>query len=363
MRELFKIFVVGIIIFLSPCAMAEEYKLLILPDNAVTQNVALDSYIYNDTAEFFTDEIITLLNGTTYIKCRPLSQTRTALNKNIYVRNSAKELLNRFRTTYNIDYNALKRVATATGDRYILLITSSVDAENYILRRTWWDFFNIPGASVIDPAYKISTYAVLVDTANNRKLWADTYYKTISVCENRIITRGQSPQTEQLGKIKDYSVYVCPQIAQNVQLNLLPSEILAKENTKIEYDMGNIDNVFTKKYRHLKVEADKIKEENRETFNAKKQQWQENKQKRAELKAEKLKEKAEKEAETKLEVKAVPYSEDLIKINTVKVEQKEAPAVYNTDSNIEPVEINKRSIINNLYGDNIRNKPTLRGYN
>ena len=79
-------------------------------------------------------------------------------------------------------------------------MTSYIDAENYILRRTPWDFLNIPGATVVDPAYKVSTYAVLVDTSTNQKLWSDTYYKTISVCENRIITRGTSPQTEQLSK-------------------------------------------------------------------------------------------------------------------------------------------------------------------
>ena len=142
--------------------------------------------------------------------------------------------------------------------RYVLLITSYIDAENYILRRTPWDVLNIPGASVVDPAYKISTYAVLVDTEKNLKLWADTYYKTISVCENRIITRGASPQVEQMGKIKDYSNYVCPQIAQNVQINVLPPEVLAQESVIIDYDMGNIDNVFTKKYRHYAKETDKF---------------------------------------------------------------------------------------------------------
>ena len=128
--------------------------------------------------------------------------------------------------SYNVDYVTLKKVAAKEQARYVLLLTSHVDAENYILRRTFWDFLNIPGASVIDPAYKISTYAVLVDTDNNAKIWSDTFYKTISVCENRIITRGASPQTEQLGKIKDYSRYVCPQIARSVQRNILPASVI-----------------------------------------------------------------------------------------------------------------------------------------
>ena len=232
--------------------------MLVIPDNIVTDNVAIDSFIYNASAEFFADDVINLLNGTDYIKAPSVSEIRDLYKQDPSAMISAKNLTNKFRTSYNVDYVTLKKLANKSESRYALLLTSYIDAENYILRRTPWDVLNIPGASVVDPAYKISTYAVLIDTEKNIKLWADTYYKTISVCENRIITRGPSPQTEQLGKIKDYSRYVCPQIAQNVQQNVLPPDVLAQESTKIDYDMGNIDNVFTKKYRHIGKEYDKI---------------------------------------------------------------------------------------------------------
>ena len=108
----------------------------------------------------------------------------------------------RFKTTYNVNFPQLEKVAKANNQQYVLLLTSTIDAENYVLRRTLWDFLNIAGATVIDPAYKISTYAVLVDTKTNSILWSNTFYKTISVVEGRIITRGPSPQTEQLQKIQ-----------------------------------------------------------------------------------------------------------------------------------------------------------------
>ena len=92
-----------------------------------------------------------------------------------------------------------------------------------------WDFLNIPGATVVDPAYKISTYAALADTQRGVVLWSNTFYKTISVVENRIITRGPSPQTEQLQKIRDYSRMLCPEIAQNVQKSILPPSVYDKE--------------------------------------------------------------------------------------------------------------------------------------
>ena len=76
----------------------------------------------------------------------------------------AKELTNKFKTSYNVNYPLLNKVAKINNQQYVLLLTSTIDAENYILRRTVWDFLNIAGATVIDPAYKINTDAVLVDT-------------------------------------------------------------------------------------------------------------------------------------------------------------------------------------------------------
>lgn len=91
----------------------------------------------------------------------------------------------------------------------------------------------------------------------NNVLWSNTFYKTISVVENRIITRGPSPQTEQLQKIRDYSRMLCPEIAQNVQLRVLPPQVYDQESNQIYYDMGNFDNVFTKKYRRWHKEGSK----------------------------------------------------------------------------------------------------------
>lgn len=259
-RDLFKIFLTGLVVFLIPQVNAEDYKVLVIPDNIVTETVAQDSFIYDASAEFFADEIVNLLNTTDYISAPTVSETRSNIKKSPTGTLATKNLTSRFKTTYNVDYVTLKKLSRTCDARYALLITSFIDSQNYILRRTVWDVLNIPGATVVDPAYKISTYAVLIDTENNIKLWSDTFYKTISVCENRIITRGTSPQAEQLQKIKDYSRYLCPQIAQSVQEKVLPAEILAKESKQIEYGIGNIDNVFTKKSRHIGKEASKIYE-------------------------------------------------------------------------------------------------------
>ena len=177
MRDLFKKTLIGIALLLTPSAMAGDYKVLVIPDNIVTDNIAVDSFIYNASAEFFADDVINLLNGTDNISAPTVSETRDLYKQDPSAMITAKSLTNKFRTSYNIDYTALKKLANKTNSKYALLMTSYIDAENYILRRTPWDVLNISGTSVIDPAYKISTYAVLVDTEKNLKLKSDTYYK------------------------------------------------------------------------------------------------------------------------------------------------------------------------------------------
>lgn len=376
MKDFGKRILIGIALFFAPQVFAEDYRLLVIPDNIVTENVALDSYIYNASAEFFADEIVTILNSTDYISAPTVSEVRTDLKKDASGMLAAKDLTSRFRTSYNVDYVTLKKVAAKEQARYVLLLTSHVDAENYVLRRTVWDFLNIPGASVIDPAYKISTYAVLVDADNNAKIWSDTFYKTISVCENRIITRGASPQTEQLGKIKDYSRYVCPQIARSVQRNILPASVYEKESTQIDYDLGNIDNVFTKKYRHWGKEYNKVYGQKKQNYGLfiedKKQRLEKNRQERIERDSI-IFDAEQAELESKLEVKATPVIEAEEGINNISDKTKNKTdkvkdAVYTRNADygdyteLIKIEINKKKKKNSLIGDTDSKRPELRDY-
>lgn len=368
MRDLLKILIAGVVLVFAPFVSAQDYKLLILPDNIVTQNAALDSYINDTTAEFFADEVTNILNTTDNIKSKTVGEVRSEFKNNPSATLAAKDLLGRFKTSYNVDYELVKKIANQTGTRYILLITSSIDAENYILRRTLWDFLNIPGATVVDPAYKINTYAVLIDAQAGQKLWGDTYYKTISVVENRIITRGPSPQTEQLAKIKDYSRYICPQIAKNVQLNMLPADVLARESKQIDYDIGNIDNVFTKKYRHLGKETKTIckqkKERTKNFISNRKEKHKEAKARRAEKRAQKQ--------QAKLEVRAKQVYDDTANINKInnttidETPKQIKETVYKTNkiddqSLFDTIDIRKTRK-NNLYGEYSSDKPYLRDY-
>ncbi|MBR1776313.1 hypothetical protein IJ750_04490 [bacterium] len=345
MRDLIKLLLVGVVIAFAPLAFCEEqYKVVILPDNIVTDGAAIDSYIYNQTAEFFAGEVINLLNQTDKIKCPTVADERKLLKSDPAAMIPARNLTNKFKTTYNIDYPLLKKVANKSQSKYVLMLTSSIDSENYVLRRTVWDFLNIAGATVIDPAYKISTYAALVDTSKNTVLWSNTFYKTISVVEARIIPQGPSPQTEQLQKIRDYSRMICPEIAEHVQLSILPPGVYEKETHKIYYDMGNFDNVFTKKYRRWGKEGKKDYEAFKNKIDSKATKIKQNNQQRREQKQVK----AEQYVNPNVEIKDSP----------TKIIQ---PLDFEDQTLFDPVYI-KRHKKNNLYGEFDPSRPPLRDY-
>lgn len=354
MRDLLKVFLLGIVFSLFcnvPVLAVQKKTVLILPDNIVTDSLAVDSYIYNQTAEFFANEIINLLNKTDYIVSPTVSDERELLKSKPSYMIPARDLTNRFRTTYNINYPLLSKVAKVNNQQYVLLLTSTVDAENYILRRTLWDFLNIAGATVIDPAYKISTYAVLVDMKNKIVLWSNTFYKTISVVEGRILTRGPSPQTEQLQKIRDYSRMVTPEIAENIQVSVLTEAEYLKESYKIYYDMGNFDNIFTKKYRRWYKEGKKdirgFGSNTGKKVKSAKEHYNESKARRAE-------QRRIREEQYQKQVK-----EGKIQNNTpTKIIQ---PLDFEDQSLFEPVNM-KRIWRNNLYGDYDTDRPELRDY-
>ena len=229
------------------------YTIVPLPDTIV-QKTPIDAAIYNNTAEFFTPYIVNEINQTQFMNAPTVTEVRNKIQTDYWLTKTTTKAMDDFRRFYKLDFEFAKKIANLYDTNYVLLITSATDSTNYITRRTWWDFFNVPGASVLDPAYKINIYAVLIDTDKNLIVWNKSYQKTISVVENRIVATGYAPQTEQLQKIKDYSVYLAPRVARSLQDTLLTTTQKAVEANRIHTDYGSIDNVFTKKYRGLRQE-------------------------------------------------------------------------------------------------------------
>lgn len=210
--------------FKAQASFAEDYRVLVLPDNI--QFDSTNYYIYPDSSIIFASDTINELKKDGQVDTVSMTEIRDALRKNTKLSILTKKALKEFKYNYNIPFVDFKSIAKCFNTNKILVITSQTDVQSFILRRTIWDLLNIPGASVIDPSYKMSTYAALIDVDKEQVLWQNTFYKKLSTVESRILAIGFAPATEQLERIKSYSSYeLSPHIAQVVKSKILPPPI------------------------------------------------------------------------------------------------------------------------------------------
>ncbi|HNW25548.1 MAG TPA: hypothetical protein PKI94_02025 [Candidatus Gastranaerophilaceae bacterium] len=253
MRKLIWLFSALLLVFLTTqTCFAQDKKILILPDNI--QFESTNYYIYPDTSVIFASDTINSLRLSGKVDTVSMAEIRDAFRKNVRLNITTRRALKEYKYNYNIAFVDIKPIAHTFDTNKVLLITSTTDTQSYLLRRTVWDFLNIPGAAVIDPAYRVSTYIALVDVDEEKVLWQGTFQKNLSAVENRMIGVNFAPATKQLEKLKFYSSYFTPMIAQIVENKLCPSNIpvksveskiidennLAPESVKIEeIDIGN----------------------------------------------------------------------------------------------------------------------------
>lgn len=238
MKKLFKLFIVlYFVLCVTQVSQAEEYKVLVLPDNI--QFDSTNYLVYPDSSIIFASDTINEIKKAGKIQTVSMTEIRDALRKNTKLSILTRRALKEFKYNYNIPFVDFKAIAHGFSTNKVLVITSQTDVQNYILRRTLWDWLNIPGATVVDPAYKLSTYAVLIDVDKEQVLWQNTYYKTINSIECRILAQNFAPATEQLEKIKFYSNYLLsPHIARMVTANVLPPPVVNPKGDNI-IDVSN----------------------------------------------------------------------------------------------------------------------------
>ncbi len=222
MEKLLKIFLVlFFIIFAVQISEAGEYKVLVLPDSIQFNNT--NYLVYPDSSVIFASDTINELKKDGRVQTVSMTEIRDALRKNTKLNILTVKALKEFKYNYNIPFVDFKAIAHKFSTDKVLIITSQTDIQNYFLRRTLWDFFNLPGRTVIDPAYKLATYAALIDVDKELVIWQNTYYKKIASMENRIIPQNFAPATEQLQKVKFYSTFfLSPHIARMIQSRILP---------------------------------------------------------------------------------------------------------------------------------------------
>ena len=215
-------FILFLLLICSGRCWATQYNLLVLPTSIFEEYT--DYIIFTKSADIIATDIINIYNTHPQMSAVQLYQIKNSLNQsqNKYFKKEVVKMMHNYDVNYAIDYNTIQKLASRFRTKQVLLISCQMDAQNYITRRTLWDFLNIPGATVIDPAYRLTTQITLIDANNQVVLWQENYHKLISSRENRIMTQAYSPSSEQLEKVKRYSTkFLSPQVVQETQLALM----------------------------------------------------------------------------------------------------------------------------------------------
>jgi len=238
MKKLLNLLILFILIFsTSQFAGAEDYKVLVLPDNI--QFDSTNYFIFPDSSVVFASDTINEIKKNDRIQTVSMTEVRDALRKNTKLSLLTKRAMKEFKYNYNISFVDFSEIANKFSTNKILIITSQTDTQNYLLRRSFWDIVNFPGESVVNPAYKLATYAALIDVDKEVVIWQKTYYKTLGAKADRILAQSFAPATEQLKRIKTYSTNsLSPDIAKIVQLKLLPPLVIPAQ----EQSVVNISN-------------------------------------------------------------------------------------------------------------------------
>lgn len=239
MKKFFKILTILLCLLSAvKSCYAEEYKILVLPDSL--QFSSTNYYIYPDASVIFASDTINCLKQRDHVHTVSMGEVRDQFRKNQRLKQLSDHALKEFKYNFNVDFVDLKKIANSFSVGKVLLISSTTDIQTFFLKRTIQDFFNIPGCSVIDPAYKLSTNVALIDVEKELVVWQQSYYQNIGSMENRILAVGFAPASEQLEKIKKYSSFLSSTISQKVEYKILPPPILSVEGNLVNKFQGPI---------------------------------------------------------------------------------------------------------------------------
>lgn len=243
--------ILGIIFFIFLMSIntcyAAKFDFLVIPTDLFVQDK--EYLVFPKSANLISTDIINYYNQQPNMSATHINQVKKYLERpeNFRLKKDVQKFLINYRDNYAIDFNMVQKLASIFKAKQVLLVTCNMDAQNYITRRTFWDFLDIPGATVIDPAYRLTTQVTLIDPNNQIILWHHNYQKLISSRENRIIPTTYNDAAEQMEKVNKYSTkFLAPQIVQETQLALLhlsPYQDLNLHPEIVKPDYVSIDKV------------------------------------------------------------------------------------------------------------------------
>jgi len=231
MKHLFKILIIfGIFIFFLTSPSKAKETVAVIHDNFHAPDITY--YIYPATSDLIAQDIVNRINLNNKITAIPTANSVEKLKQNNILPQGIK-LINEYKYTYNINYEALRKISQKLDVNYILLVTSGLDLQSGFLKETIWNKLNVPGEDSVNPQYNVISRITLIDPVNEFIIFQKNYQKSISSKEFDLINPNFSPVYPQMTKIKEYSEHlantVTPLIEQQIVPDLMPTQKTFKE--------------------------------------------------------------------------------------------------------------------------------------
>ena len=221
MKRLF--FILGFLFLFSvPNQSLGATSVAILSDAVYTKENPYNWYF--KTPDFLMQDVADILSEDRKLQVIPYSQVKEVLLKKPIKQENIARMRN-FNNSYNLDFNYLKEVSKQIKCDKILFITSDMEIQRDFLKPTLWSAWNVPGFDVVNPTHRLTVYAILVDTKFEKVLWEGIYAKNIRNNKMKNLDTITYGNYEGAMRIKRYSKFVSPEIAQGVResLNLVGS--------------------------------------------------------------------------------------------------------------------------------------------
>ncbi len=191
---------------------------------------------YFRTPEFFAQDIRSALikRGVDVVA---LDETQNALKKSGITQYDL-ESLQGLQQGYNLEYPLLKKIAKKIDVTKMIVVTMGMDIQRDFLKNTVWNIFNVSGMDVVNPTHRVSVYVGFVDLEQEVVLWETIYAKNIRNNKLKNLDTTISNNYEGMLRLKEYSKYISPDIAFNVNMKMVnpnyvePATYITRENLK-----------------------------------------------------------------------------------------------------------------------------------
>ncbi len=196
-----------------------------MPSVAIMTDHILDPplvyYNYPASSELFANEFLNELRLRKNLRLISASDVKEVLSLSTLTP-QIKSFETQYRLNYIIDFSKLRDFAKILGADNILLVTSNIDPQSYILKGTIWNALNVSGVDVVNPVHQIVTNVALIDVKNETIIWQNLYRKNLKARDFSIIASSFAPNNQQLKAVSDYSKTLSHQVANSVEEHLCP---------------------------------------------------------------------------------------------------------------------------------------------